>query len=449
MSESDTNEPEKTIDADFEPAPAADYVLPKDEPASSGPGWLSLGVVGALSAGALGLSAVNFSNSSVDPDAFAPASISDSFQQLRSEQDTVHENIESLKKSAEASEKRMAAQIEALLSGDEDTEGLAALVTELEAVSTRLDEAMASSGDAEALIELETRVVALEEADNAEAVSPRQMNRAVTALRERVKQLETQNEDLVSQLETRAEALAAITSRIEDVEFALQDGMNAIGAGDSDLLSNLQAEMENLKSSVERTEEIDVENEKRFTDLLKDLQASGVSEAKASDAEARAAAALALSRIEAAAREGRSFHAAYEKLREAMPGDPAIEALSSIASSGAPTLSQLSTRFAGDKSAALDAEDVSTDDGWGWTRQVFGDGVKVRRSSEAGGPSDLLDKAEASLASGDLAAAVKSVESLPDASKTVMADWLSDATARLELEDALDEIGVKLIGQGR
>ena len=80
---------------------------------------------------------------------------------------------------------------------------------------------------------------------------------------------------------------------------------------------------------------------------------------------------------------------------------------------------------------------------------MFGDGVKVRRSSEAGGPSDLLDKAEASLASGDLAAAVKSVESLPDASKTVMADWLSDATARLELEDALDEIGVKLIGQGR
>ena len=448
-SDNTSNTPNDAIDADFEPAPAADYVLPEAKAARSGPGWLPLGVVGALSVGALGLSAASLNQGSVDGGAFAPASISDDLSTLIENQASNKDEIKALRQSAEASEKRMAAQIEALLSGDDESEGLQALVTELEAVSERLDEASVSGAGSEAIEALEERLAVLEEADDGEAVSPRQMNRAVTALRARVKALETQNEELADQLETRAEALAALTSRLNDVEFAVQDVESAGGSATPDLLANLQEEMAQLKTTVERTEDIDIENDQRFSEMLKTLQSAEEADGKVDAAETTASAALALSRIEAAAREGNSFHVAYKKLAEALPGDASVKALAPIAKSGAPTLQTLRTRFEGDRGAALEAADLQAEDGWGWTRQVFGSGVTVRRAAEAGGPRDLLDQASKALEAGDLEPAIEAVENLPDDSKTIMQDWLASASARVTLESSLEEISVKLIGRDR
>lgn len=447
-----TGDPEKdgtesAIDADFEPAPAADYVVPKEIKPHSGPGWLLFGLMSALAAGALGLSAYNFTNAPNGAVDSGQTELSARIEALDIAQDVNAADIETLRKTAAATEERMAAEIEALLSGDEDGEGLAALVAELEAVSNRLDGAMANTGSGDALEALELRISALEEVGDASAATPGEMVSVLSSIRQRTEKLESENEAITESFADRTNAIDALKARIEDIEFAFQSIENTGDGAGSFALADLQAELENLKTTVERTEDFEEENRERFSEMLAGLEMVGEAEQKADEAKETASAALALSRIEAAAREGRSFHAAYKQLSEALPGDKAVARMESIASSGALTLRQLSQQFPGDRAAALDAMDDSADDGWGWTRQVFGSGVKVRRASAAGGPRELLDKAEEALEAGDLKAALEALQDLPEKPKAIMDDWMSRAQARLTLQDTLDDVGVRLIGR--
>ena len=288
-----------------------------------------------------------------------------------------------------------------------------------------------------------------EDIGDAKAISPGQASSILSSLRERIEALEAQNTSIAESLEDRTKALDTLTARIDDLDFALQSPGKSNEASETFVLEDLQAELENLKTTVERTEDIEQENRQRFTEMLAGLEIVGEAEQKADQAQETASAALALSRIEAAAREGRSFHAAYKQLSEALPGDAAVERLQPIARSGAPTLRQLTQQFSGDRDAALDALDDSTEDGWGWTRQVFGSGVKVRRASVAGGPRDMFENADAALESGDLKAALDALKDLPGEPKAVMEDWIASAKARLTLQDALDDVGVRLIGRDR
>ena len=442
--EAEQDSPHGAIDADFEPAPAADYVVPSTEASRSGPGWMSLGILGALSAGALGLSAYTLNQGEAgSPD------VSSRFNALQSAQDTNAEDIAAVRESVKLSEERMAAEIDALLSGGDDGEGLEALVAELETVSTRLDEAMSGTSDASVIAALQERLVALEDINDAKAINPRQVNSVIAPLRARIDALETENAEFAKTLEAKTKALESVNARIEDMEFALQSSSGGEGRPDANAFEDIRRELDDLKEVVERTETSEIENRERVEEVLADLQKAGDAEQKADEAQEAASAALALSRIEAAAREGRSFHAAYKQLSEAMPGNAAVERLSSIARSGAPTMSQLTQRFEGDRDAALDVIDTRADDGWGWTRQVFGGGVKVRRANTVSGPRELFQTASDALRKGDLEAAMRALQDLPDEPKAVMEDWLSSAQARLELQDALDDIGVRLIGRDR
>lgn len=444
VGEPDKDGLEGAIDADFEPAPAADYVVPDRSSARSGPGWFSLGLVGALSVAALGFSAYSLNQS--------PANVADvtgEISTLQESQAATAEEVASVRDSVAASEKRMAAEIEALLSGGEGGEGLEALVAELEAVSSRLDDAMPEGGDTSQVEELEKRLSVLEDLSADEAISPGQATSVLAPLRARIETLETENADIAAVLEEKTEALEAVTARIEDMERALQSsdgGSNTLGAA---ALADLQSEFDTLKATVERAQNSEAEEIEGVKEMLAELEKVGDAEQKADAAQETATAALALSRIEAAAREGRSFHAAYKQLSEALPGDAAVERLAPIARAGAPTMRQLSQSFSGDMEAALEIVESQVDDGWGWTRQVFGGGVKVRSSSAVGGPRDLLETADQALKDGDLKAAISALNDLPAQPKEIMADWLSNASARLELQDALDDVGVRLIGRGR
>jgi len=442
-----------TIDADFEPAPATHVVEPEKE--RSSPGWLPVGLVGLLSVGALGASGLALSNQGIRDTYYAPATLVTDLDEALKGQADLERDLTKLKTSSAATEKRLQAEMKTVLSGDGQTEGLEALIAELDAVSKRLDDAPIgqAAADTEALEELETRLAALEEADDGEAVSPRQMNRAVTAMRERVKTLEASNEELTSKLATRDEALASLTKRLEDAEFALEEVRASGGAASSAVtespLTALRSELDGLKTTIERNEEIDAENEERFAALLEGLNMSPGPEEEVDTARGAASAALALSRIEAAARDGRPFQTAWNQLSEAMPTDSSVLAIKPIAARGAPTLLQLKQRFEGDREAALDAAFDGKSDGWGWTRKVFGGGVKVRKAGEEGGPADLLDQAADALETGNISAAVSATGKLPDTSKAIMTDWLTDAKQRMLLESALDDLGVKMIGTDR
>ena len=159
--ETEKESPEGAIDADFEPAPAADYVLPKNPSPHSGPGWPLFALVSAISVAALGLSSYTFSQNSAAAPGEVPSDIAERIDTLESAQGTNAADIKSVRESVAASETRMASEIEALLSGGENGEGLEALVAELETVSKRLDDAMAGSGDSDALKSIELRLSAL------------------------------------------------------------------------------------------------------------------------------------------------------------------------------------------------------------------------------------------------------------------------------------------------
>jgi hypothetical protein len=55
-------------------------------------------------------------------------------------------------------------------------------------------------------------------------------------------------------------------------------------------------------------------------------------------------------------------------------------------------------------------------------------------------PPAVLARAEAALNQGDLAAAIKGVESLPASTRDAFADWLADAQARASANDILSKL---------
>ncbi len=79
--------------------------------------------------------------------------------------------------------------------------------------------------------------------------------------------------------------------------------------------------------------------------------------------------------------------------------------------------------------------------------------VTIRRIDEAptgDGPAATLARAKAALDQGDLAAAVKDVETLDGAPREAFSAWLGEARARLGADETLIRLeGVLLVSHGR
>ena len=434
---SETDRPEP-IDADFEPAPAR---LLSDRVNKTSPGWLAFGLLGGGMVGALALAIAAYAGNGSG----APASLAGDMDALVEAQRATEDQLASVASDMSNTETRLQREMQALLTGDDNSEGLEALVADLNTVSEQLDEAMTGGADSGAVAELVARVQTLEEADDGEAVSPRQMNRAVTALRERVITLEAVNQELLGALEVRGEAIAGLTTRIAETEFALEDIRSATGsAGLTEAaqtnIDDLQAAIAQLRADTEALQSGEISSVAAIEETRASLRDTGMV----------ADAALALSSIEAAARRGNAFRSAYAKLSAAMPDEPAVGMLADVSVTGAPTLSDLRTRFVGDRDAALATKANDTNDGWGWVRTVFGDGVKVRRSGASEGPlATSLSAAETALNDDDIAGAIVALSDLEGDAAEAMDDWLIDAQKRAVLEDALDRLRLKMIGAER
>jgi hypothetical protein len=133
--------------------------------------------------------------------------------------------------------------------------------------------------------------------------------------------------------------------------------------------------------------------------------------------------------------------------------------LTASAATGIPSVSTLSQRFAHDVAPALMRSAAPESDGWGaQLMNRLRSLVVVRRvGSSAAGTSDPVEggiaRAETALASGDLAAAVKAVEVLPNANAPPTQPWLADARRRLAAEQGLarltDQLTAKLASEDR
>jgi hypothetical protein len=162
----------------------------------------------------------------------------------------------------------------------------------------------------------------------------------------------------------------------------------------------------------------------------------------------RTEAALALSAIEAAARRGRPFLSAYQRLDNAMPGNGAVRSLSSVASKAVPTRTELIAAFPALKEVALDREAESSPGGSGWMRGLFGDGIQVRRK-DAVTARDHLNLAAATLEAGELAETIEHIRAIDADLQPVFTDWLQNAEDRHLLEETLEALRLTMIAEER
>lgn len=244
----------------------------------------------------------------------------------------------------------------------------------------------------------------------------------VSALqRARVASLGETPEEPVVTNEAPIPDLSAIESRLTALEDAL---VTQVG--------DYETQLESLKL--------------RVAELETQASAEGLTAATSSNN--RTEAALALSAIEAAARRGRPFLSAYQRLETAMPGNAAVQNLAPVSTKAVPTLSDLRDRFPALMDAALDLEADTQSSTAGWMRTLFGDGIQVRQK-DAVTARDYLDAAKAALDAGDLANALEQIRTLDSNLQPVFTDWLQDAGDRHQLEETLEALRLTMIAEER
>lgn len=404
------------IDVDFEPAAPERKALLRQPP-----GWLALGVATLMAAGLGGVIGILASGNPTAGQPTTAAEISSELNALKAAQSQSSVKLEKAIRDASEMERRLSAAISNAASGS-GSEELARLVAELETVSTRLDEAMAAANDPEMIASLEARLSALELAGTGDEATPEDVQRTLAALGERIATLETVNTESAAELQSRDDTIRTLKDEVDTLRQELTNSQTA-SAGDTDALAELLASREQSDTEARR----DLEAARSSTD-----------------------AALALSGIEAAARQGRGFAVDHAKLSAALPDNPNVRVLGTLAESGAPTLATLQKRFSAAHEATLANGDSDETETLGWLNRMFGDAVNIRRSgTESSEIMAALDEAAAAVERGDLESAVALIASLEDPPTDALSDWTRQANARMTLEAALETLRLDLIGAER
>ena len=322
-----------------------------------------------------------------------------------------------------------------------------------------------SPGNAEAVAELESRVAALE-------VNTRQTPTELVDLESRVAQLEASLKTLA---ETASEggsvaSAAAIAQQITEAEqrldakiaAALAQGKGAAAAA----LEQMRTEIAELKAKLGALAEAelgtgdssDVEPElAALTERIAKLEASLPEIVSAIDEESAgaksAAVAIAFANLRAAVSDGRPYAAELDTITALAPLVGDLGVLPAHAETGIPTVPELARSFATASDTALAA--AASPAGGSLVDNLLASAqslVTIRRLDKApagDGPAATLARAKAALDQGDLAAAVKDIETLDGAMREAFSAWLGQARARLGAAETLTRLeGVLLVSMG-
>jgi len=287
----------------------------------------------------------------------------------------------------------------------------AALKSAIDTLAKRIDTLPAGSAPVD-LSGVEARLRALESVEPGESVAPEELARALTALTDRIEAVEDRPVPVDS-----SARIAALETEIARLRADIAER----GAPDAALASILA----NVRSG---------ETDAR---------------AEAASAQSLAEAALALSSIEAASRQGRSFEADYRALRTALPKVDAVRALGPLSATGAPTLGDLKEDFTAAAEAARKTVSAESGGQWGWVNKFFGGAVTVRKADGTDDdPFGLISRAGEALEEGDLAAAVAYTDRLDGTPGTAMSAWTEAAKRRISLETSLEAVRLALADGG-
>ncbi|WP_084420908.1 hypothetical protein [Henriciella litoralis] len=396
MSE-DNKDTDDAIDAEFEPADSpqeaedaqtttatATPVEPEKKTKTSGPGWLSFGLVSLIALGSLGLSVWS---SGLFETSKLPSTTDTELAALTDREADLRKTVEGLSTDIDKLETRLGKEI-----GDLD----ARIADAKPSTQTAAPD---NSGDLAALKQrlsrLETRLTAISSGETSAGVDP---------------------------------------DRVAELETAIQ---SASGAS-AQQLAALQSDIQTLRTELDAVKSAQSSTGKALAQLKKSTQQIGDNTART------VGASILFTSIETAAARGEPFAEPYRELSQLMPDDPDVKALAQPASSPVPTRAELKQSFEDLAEEARHADPSGTAQP-GWIDNIFGGTVSVRRSSADSPTAKQLDTARQALARGDLKAATSALNDLPAEPRNVLAPWLADAQRRLQLEQSLDALRLKLI----
>ncbi|TNC74332.1 COG4223 family protein [Rubellimicrobium roseum] len=236
------------------------------------------------------------------------------------------------------------------------------------------------------------------------------------------------------------EDVAAATPTVEPDELREQvlSAVEPRLTGTEETVAELQAALADLDTRLDAAEQA---SSSATEQARAAAQASEQIEARAAAAEAQARRSAIVAQLDTALDSGEPFEPALSEL-EAV-GAQAPEALSSRAAEGVPTLADLRESFPEAARAALAAarDGGLVDDGDGVMGFLAGQ-LSLRSTAPRDGtdPDAVLSRAEDHLGQGRLGEALAEIETLPEAVRTTMNDWIAAARTRVEADAALDTL---------
>lgn len=329
----------------------------------------------------------------------------------------------------------------------------------------KLEAAPPSSNDADALAQLDARVETLE--NGVKDIAPK-----LSGLADRVAQLETALKALaqsaseggsVASAAAIAQQIAAAEQRLD---AKLADALAKAPAGDSSALQEMQSEIAALKGKIGALADADLgtgDGSELGAELASLIQRIAKIEAalpeltgaigKQNAGAKSAAVAIAFANLRAAVSDGRPYAAELDTIGALAPTVGDLGILPAYAEKGIPTLPELAGAFAaaqGSASAiAAPAAGGTLVDNLMTSAQSL---VKIKRIDEPAtgeGAGAALARAKLALDKGDLASAVKEIETLEGAQRDAFAAWLGQAHARLSADETLSRLeGTLLVSMG-
>lgn len=161
-------------------------------------------------------------------------------------------------------------------------------------------------------------------------------------------------------------------------------------------------------------------------------------EANAESEAARILARAALARVEVAVDSGEPYDTALQSLEEVTPVE-VPEPLKAAAEAGVPTMAELQAAFPDAARAGLAAARAEVPESevvgvTGFIRRQLN--VRSTVPREGSDPDAVLSRAEAAVRAGDISTALAEIDTLPEAARSAMNDWLEAASARNAAQDA-------------
>lgn len=283
----------------------------------------------------------------------------------------------------------------------------------------------------------------------------------IAALKEQVAALPTEQADLgpiSSELETLSTGL---TTGIDGLRTAFGDDVAALEArlselerapeGDGTLsetaIAAWQAELDSIRAEFSaRQDEMETLTNQAQADLEAARAEAEAIELSAEEAERIAVARAALGNVRAALNDGAPFAQPLAALEDAGVEIPA--ALSTIATDGAPSLTDIQDAFPGAARAALSAaraEGLADSEVGAFTAFVRNQfDVRSVEPREGEDPDAILSRTQAAVSDNRLTDAIAEVETLPEVVRAEMSDWIRLATARSDAFAAVDTLDAAL-----